>query len=157
VVAHGLNYRMSDVHAALGRSQLARLDENLDHRRRTFAALAARLRELDGISVLDAQRREAASSHYCLSFLLDPALAHGREKLVRSLAAAGIGTSIYYPHPVPRLAWYREKYGEPGERFPHATRTSDASVALPVAQHIGPAEVRRIADAVARGLEEIRT
>jgi dTDP-4-amino-4,6-dideoxygalactose transaminase len=157
VVSHGLNYRMSDLNAALGRSQLARLDENLTHRRRTFAALAARLRELDGIEVLDARRPEAASSHYCLSFLLDPELAHGREKLARSLGAAGIGTSIYYPHPVPRLAWYREKYGEPGDRFPHATRTSDASIALPVAHHIGPAEVRRIADAVARGLEEIRT
>ena len=37
--------------------------------------------------------------------------AHGhrarRDELVRHLNEAGVGTSVYYPHPVPRLAYYR--------------------------------------------------
>ena len=51
------------------------------------------------------------SSHYCLSIILDESIATQRSKIMEGLKGEGIGTSIYYPQPVPRMKYYKEKYG----------------------------------------------
>src|SRR5262249_21772612 len=99
----GLNYRMSEMQAALGRSQLRRLEENLKRRAENFAALREGLIGVPHVRVLDAQSREARSGHYCLVAVLAPPLRERRNEIVAQLNAAGIGTSVYYPQPVPRL------------------------------------------------------
>ncbi len=145
---------MSELQAALGRSQLQRIDVNLAHRRRTFRALRERLSEVEGVSVLDSSAPQATSSHYALVCVLDGPLEDKRDKLVLQLKERGVGTSIYYPHPVPRLEYYRRRYGWDERAFPNAVRISDRSIALPVAPHVGADHVRRIADAFADVAEE---
>mgnify|MGYP003344988649 CR=1 FL=1 len=71
----GLNYRMSELSAALGRTQMAKLEQNLAERRRNFEALKAALSGLDGIRILDANRPEQTQSHYCMSVVLGDRLA----------------------------------------------------------------------------------
>lgn len=144
----GLNYRMSEMQAVLGRGQLGRIREILDRRGANFAALKRGLSDLRGLTILDSSRPEVESSHYCLSLVLDRADREQRNSVVTRLNAAGIGTSIYYPHPVPRLAYYREKYGYETSRFPQATRISDQSIALPVGPHINEADVEYIVENV---------
>jgi dTDP-4-amino-4,6-dideoxygalactose transaminase len=155
VVALGLNYRMSELQAALGRSQLRRLEENLSLRRANFQALQTALRGLRGLRVLAAQAPEARSSDYCLGVVLEGALGARRAEVVSRLNAAGVGTSIYYPQPVPRLRYYREKYGYEAGRFPGATEISDCSLALPVGPHVTADDIHYIADALARAVSEV--
>jgi dTDP-4-amino-4,6-dideoxygalactose transaminase len=140
----GLNYRMSELQAALGRAQMQRIEENLRMRRANFELLKS---ELAGIPlrVLDARHPQAKNSHYCLVAVFEEKLAKKRNDIVKKLNSAGIGTSIYYPQPVPRMAYYRKKYGYDEARFPEATKISDASVALPVGWHVSPEDVRYIA------------
>jgi perosamine synthetase len=144
----GLNYRMSEMQAALGRTQTARLPQTLDRRRANFEALSAALRDLEGIRILDAKTADARNSHYCLIVALEGKLAGKRNELVARLNAAGVGTSIYYPQPVPRMKYYRDKYGYDGAAFPVATQISDSSLALPVGQHLDQEDMRYIADAM---------
>ncbi|MGC4024743.1 MAG: DegT/DnrJ/EryC1/StrS family aminotransferase [Mesorhizobium sp.] len=47
----GFNYRMTDVQAAIGREQLKRLPEILEHRRRIARAYAQRLRDVPGLGI----------------------------------------------------------------------------------------------------------
>ncbi len=152
VVALGFNYRMSEIHAALGIVQLRRLDEFLARRAENFAALSRDLAELTDLQILGGGRAGFESSHYCLSIVLDPERARDRPRVVARLNAAGVGTSVYYPHPVPHMTYYREKYGYGTGAFPAAARISDASIALPVAPHLGVAEMRRIGEAVTDAL-----
>jgi len=140
----GLNYRMSELQAALGRSQLGRVDENLARRRRNFTVLAEAFADLPGVRVLDGP----GSSHYCLSVVLSGELALQRAELVADLNEAGVGTSLYYPHPVPRMTYYREKYGYDAARFPAAAEISDCSIALPVGPHLDAPDVEYVAEAV---------
>lgn len=133
----GLNYRMSELQAALGRSQLRRIDEILDRRRANFEALKGALGDRH---VLDGP----GSSHYCLIHVANG----GRTELQSLLSEAGIGTSIYYPHPVPRMGYYRQKYGYDAGRYPGAERLSDQGLALPVGPHVVPDEVAAIAGQV---------
>jgi dTDP-4-amino-4,6-dideoxygalactose transaminase len=145
----GLNYRMSEMQAALGRVQVRRLAVILERRRANFAALQRALRADARITVLDATAAGVANSHYCLGIVLDdPAV--DRDDVVARLTAAGVGTSVYYPHPVPRLRYYRERYGYDPSRFPNAARISDRSVALPVGPHLADADVAYIADQLHR-------
>ena len=150
----GLNYRLSEMQAALGCGQVQRLTENLARRRQNYTELQQRLASLEGIRVLAPADARAQSSYYCLSFVLEASLAVRREHIVARLNAAGVGTSIYYPHPVPRLHYYRQKYGYQAQQFPVAAAISDRSIALPVGPHLHPADMAYIGDTIATILRE---
>jgi len=145
VTTLGLNYRMSELQAALGRSQLRRLDDNLNRRRENFATLKARLHGLPGVRVVDSDDPFCQNSHYCLSVVFDGPLGDTRSEIVEGLKQAGIGTSVYYPQPVPRMTYYRTKYGYDPTRFRHAEEISDRSIALPVGPHMASCDVDYVA------------
>lgn len=151
----GLNYRMSEMQAALGRSQLRRIEENLERRRSNFDALKGALTRLPGLHVLDAVGRDAKSSHYCLSVIMEGEVQGYRNDIVTRLNAVGIGTSIYYPEPVPRMGYYRKKYGYDAARFSQAARISDQSLALPVGPHVQGEDIDYIVDKLRSVLREI--
>jgi len=151
----GLNYRMSEMQAALGRTQIARIEQNLRERSENFAALKKGLAGVSNLRILDAQSPAAQSSHYCLVAVLDDKLGLRRNEVVLKLGAAGIGTSVYYPQPVPRMKYYRDKYGYDESRFPAATAVSDRSIALPVGHHVTLDDMDYIARTMRRVLEEV--
>jgi perosamine synthetase len=145
VLSLGINYRLSDINSAIGREQLKRLDTILDRRAKNFAALKKGLAGLGHVAVLDITAANQTNSHYCLTTVFDGPLAGQRTEIIRRLNAVGVGTSVYYPHPIPRLAYYREKYGEDLTRFPNAARISDQSIALPVGPHLETDDMNYIA------------
>lgn len=151
----GLNYRMSEMQAAMGRVQLSRVPEILARRRANFDCLKRGLSSIPALTVLDSNLPEAQNSHYCLSLVLEGVDREQRDTVVSRLNAAGIGTSIYYPHPVPRLDYYRSKYGYTADRFPQAARISDQSVALPVGPHLTEGDVEFILENVNLALKGI--
>ena len=142
----GLNYRMSEMQAALGRVQMRRIGENLALRRANFELLKSHLSRIDGVEVLDAASSRFQNSHYCLTVRLLQEVAGGRNGLVARLNARGVGTSIYYPQPVPRMTYYKKKYGYAAEAFGGAEALSDRSIALPVGPHLTEHDMLAIAD-----------
>jgi dTDP-4-amino-4,6-dideoxygalactose transaminase len=155
VVALGLNYRMSEMQAALGRQQITKVEEILKRRRANFTQLKSSLLGIENISILDVADQNAASSHYCLSVVLHENLKERRTEIVASLNDAGVGTSIYYPHPVPRLSYYKNKYGYEEGSYPNAAAISDGSIALPVGPHITAPDVEYIAETFKQTIKEI--
>ena len=150
----GLNYRMSEMQAALGRTQLSRIEENLSRRRANFSTLSHAFATLDSVDVLDAADPACANSHYCLAVVLRGSLAARRDEIARRLNEAGVGTSVYYPQPVPRMTYYRNKYGYEAGLYPTAEAISDASIALPVGPHLDAADVEHVASTFARIVTE---
>jgi dTDP-4-amino-4,6-dideoxygalactose transaminase len=151
----GLNYRMSELQAALARSQLSRIDEMLALRRRNFQLLRDGLSTLPNVYVLDTTDPHAENAHYALSLILAGPLAAHRNDCIRRLQQAGVGTSVYYPQPVPRMSWYARKYGYDARRYPVATQIADESIALPVGPHVSPDDVEYILDQVRNTLSEL--
>lgn len=147
VLSLGINYRLSDINSAIGREQLKRLPQILEIRKANFARLKLGLSGIPNVSILDVTGAGQISSHYCLTAVLDGSLAGKRTDFIERLNASGVGTSVYYPHPIPRLVYYREKYNEDLSRFPNAARISDQSIALPVAPHLGLEDMDYIAEA----------
>jgi len=152
----GLNYRMSELQAALGRSQVARAGEVLTRRAENSSAVAGALADLEDVRLVEPADRRAAQSHYCAGVVLEGALAPQRDRVAARINELGVGTSVYYPHPVPRLRWYRERYGDPGGRFPVAAELSDAGISLPVGPHLAPGDAERVGAVVRRAVREAR-
>ena len=151
----GLNYRMSEMQAALGRSQLARFAQNLAIRQKNFQELKLALSDLRNIRILDAVSSEFTSSHYCLSVVLEGPLKARRHDIVARLKGAGVGTSIYYPQPVPRMTYYKNKYGYQAEAYPQAEDISDHSIALPVGPHLVAGDVEYLVQVFKRAVKEM--
>jgi dTDP-4-amino-4,6-dideoxygalactose transaminase len=148
----GFNYRMSEINAAMGVEQLKRLPGFLAKRKENHGALTRALTGVKGISLLQSERPGSVHSFYCHTLILDDALAPKRVEIIKYLNANGVGTSIYYPHPVPYMTFYRQKYGYKEGDFPVAAKISDNSIALPVGPHIGLKEMEKIAETVKKAI-----
>ena len=154
VVAVGLNYRLSEIGAAIGVVQMERLPGFLKVRARNYRRLAAGLQGLEGVTQINSDDDdERKASHYCLSLVLDESLTTRRAEIIDALKARGVGTSVYYPKALPDLAYYAEKYGYERGSCPNASRISDASIAFPVAPHISDEDVDYMIEVVR---EELR-
>jgi perosamine synthetase len=151
----GLNYRMSDINASIGRQQVKRLGTILERRKANFITLKSGLSKLPNLSILDSRGADAVTSYYCLSVVLEKPLSERRMEIVKKLNQAGVGTSVYYPQPVPRMSYYKNKYGYDASAFPQAERISDQSIALPVGQHLTTDDMVYIAEIFSNVLKEI--
>lgn len=148
VTALGNNYRMNEIAAAIGLEQMKRLPSFLATRRENHMLLADRLRDVEGIELLESGAGPLGSSHYCLSIVLEEPLASRRAELMKRLRDRGVGVSVYYPRPVPHMSYYRSRDPIADNSFPVASRFSAASVALPVGPHLREEDVSYISDSV---------
>jgi dTDP-4-amino-4,6-dideoxygalactose transaminase len=151
----GYNYRMNEIQAAIGTEQVKKLDRFLERRRRNFTTLDARLREINEITLFDLPRDGEAHSYYCLTAVLGDHLAAKRTQIVADLNANGVGTSIYYPKPVPHMTYYRQKYGHTTDGFPNAAWISGNGIALPVGPHLDEDDMIYIADQMKNAISKV--
>lgn len=148
----GFNYRMSEIHAAIGVEQIKKLPSFLIKRRENFNHLEAGLKNISGFTVLQQPMNERFhSSHYCLGMMLEPNLANKRSDLMEAITKKGVGTSIYYPQPVPRMTYYKKKYGYEEKKFVNAATISDSIIALPVGPHLELSDM----DYIIKSIEEV--
>ncbi len=124
----GFNLRMSDIQAAVGVAQMAKLDRLLAERRR----LALRYSELlAGIGEVILPTDDPG--HTYQSYVIRLA-ANDREKrnaIMERLAELKIQTRPG-THAVHRLGYYVNKYGLKPEQFPNACRAEDTTITLPI-------------------------
>ncbi|RKX90734.1 MAG: aminotransferase DegT [Spirochaetes bacterium] len=116
----GNNYRMTDILAALGNSQLDRFEETLKQRRQRVVYYKEHLKNVD-------YPRELPGT--VNSNFLFPILVENRDKLNRYLNKNGIETRITYPTPINEQPIFR-KFSK--ETFPMAKQISRRIIALPL-------------------------
>jgi dTDP-4-amino-4,6-dideoxygalactose transaminase len=75
-----------------------------------------------------------------------------RPEIMNELKRLGVGTSIYYPHPVPEMSYYRKACK--GEFFPNARLISESMIALPVGPHLDQTDMTRISETLKSVLEK---
>jgi dTDP-4-amino-4,6-dideoxygalactose transaminase len=64
---------------------------------------------MEEIEVIDSDKKLLLNSYYCLTIILKNELSRFRLEIIKKLNNSGIGTSIYYPQPVPRMKYYQKK------------------------------------------------
>ncbi len=141
----GFNYRMTDIQAALGASQMQRLDEFVSRRR----FLAARYNELlqDFPLVLPWQHPDTESSWhlYVIRLQLDK-IAKTHRQVFEELREAGIGVNLHYI-PVHTQPYY-EKLGFKLGDFPQAEQYYQEAISLPLYYDLTEENQERVVAAV---------
>lgn len=148
VIDLGLNFRLNEPQAAMGIEQIKKLPDFLKRRIDNIKILREGLEGVEGLSQLAEGREEYVSSAYCHAVLLDEELVTRKDEIVSFLRKRGVGTSVYYPRPVPHLTYYKNKYGYEASSFPVAAAISRRSIALPVGPHLSADDMRYIVAAV---------
>ncbi|TPQ28527.1 UDP-4-amino-4,6-dideoxy-N-acetyl-beta-L-altrosamine transaminase [Methylomonas koyamae] len=144
-IALGYNYRMTDIQAALGLSQLSRLDEFVANRQR----LAARYDSL--LSALPVEIPWQHPDNYSALHLYpitvpEGVSAYSRLSVFEGLRAAGIGVNVHYI-PVHLQPYYRQLGFQPGD-FPEAERYYRAAISLPLYATLTEANQDRVVAAL---------
>lgn len=126
VVETGYNYRMDDIRAALGRVQLAKLEENNSRRREISRLLGEGLAQEQLISLPfdDCDPNRSA----CHLFPVILASADMREGFMAEMKKHGVQTSIHYP-PVHRFTYYSRI---PSQDLPLTEEAAAREVSLPL-------------------------
>ena len=142
----GLNNRMTDVAAAVGRVQLTKLAGWTAARRANAAVLDAGLADAPGVVTPHVPQGYTHVYHQ-YTIRLEGASAAERDEVARVLREQWrIGTGVYYPipnHRLPSLAPYA-----PGLDLPGTERAARECLSLPVHPSLSEADLERIVRAV---------
>ena len=138
----GFNYRMTDLQAALGLSQLGRLKAIVSERQRLLAQYRLILADLP-LRLLEIPDDVHSALHLVVIRLSDPSPLHHRQ-LFDGLRAAGIGVQLHYT-PVHLQPYYRRLGFQEGD-FPEAEAYASNAISLPLYPGLQDDELQRVAD-----------
>lgn len=142
----GYNFRLSDVNAALGLSQLTHLDTFLKRRR----ALALNYKKLLGdlpISFL-IESDDCESAHHLAIILLDSVCAHFQKEIFTDMINAGIGVQLHY-QPI-HLNPYYLKLGFRAGDWPFSEEYAKAALTLPLYPSLSEADQTHIVNTLSQ-------
>lgn len=126
----GYNLRLSDILAAVGVAQLAKLDGLLSERKRLAEYYNELLSDVDGIVIPFVPDRCGHTYQSYVIRILDGGMER-RNRIMGKLAEKDIQTRPG-THAVHRLGYYRNQYGLHPEAFPMACLGEDTTITLPI-------------------------
>jgi len=150
----GYNYRLSDINCALGLSQLARLDEFVEARRRVARMYAERLAGEERLIVPTEPEGCRMSWFVFVVRLVEGYTADQRNALLSRLMDRGIQVSNYFP-PVYLQPFMVERFGyKPGD-FPVTDAVCQSTVALPFHNRLTADEIELVCTELQTALDEM--
>lgn len=132
----GYNFRMTDLHAAIGLAQVNRLDDFTAKRRANADYLSAHIESVITPTVLPGN--EHVWHQYTIR-IPDK----NRDAAAKQLNDAGIGTGIFYPVPVHRQPFVRQIVGD--VRLPVTEKLAEEVISLPVHPQLSAQDLEKIA------------
>lgn len=141
----GFNYRMTDIQAALGISQLKKIDRFVRRRR----DIAARYTEaFKGLPLeLPEDGDDCRHAYHLYVVKLKPEAQADRKELYDRLKSRGIFSQVHYI-PIHTMPYYREKLGYRWGDYPQAEDHYQRVLSLPLYPGLSDEEVDTVIDAV---------
>lgn len=153
VVECGFKYNMTDLQAALGIHQLARLDANWERRRTLWGRYQEAFADLPILRPADPEPESRHAYHLYTLRIAAERCGIDRDGFMQALHERGIGTGVHYlslaEHP-----YYRQRLGWRPEDWPVAMRIGRETVSLPLSARLRDGDVERIVAAVREVLGE---
>jgi perosamine synthetase len=147
-VTLGGNFRMPDMVAALGCSQMERIDSLIEGRREAALTMNEAFEATEGVSAHTMTNGRHVYQFYTVTF--DPDI--DRDTVIDHLAGRGISSKVYWNPPV-----HRSEYYSGGDwDLPVTEELSQRVLSLPMHPELDEAETDRIIDAVRSALEAVK-
>lgn len=139
----GYNYRMNDIQASLGLSQLKKLDRFIEKRHRIVSGYEKNLRGFDPIILPQELLGSYSSWHLYVIRTKNPA---DRDGLREYLKQAGIGVNFHYPA-VYRHPYYREN-GYRKTSLPNMEQYHASAITIPCYPDLKKEEIKYVSDKI---------
>lgn len=143
----GYNYRLSDIHCALGISQLRKLPKWIARRQAIACQYDSDFRDMPAVQPL-AVREEIEHAYHLYIVRLDLAqLREPRELIFQALRAEGIGVNVHYI-PVHLHPYYQQNFGTRPGQCPIAEAAYEEIISLPMFPKMTDADVADVLTAM---------
>lgn len=146
----GYNYRLDEMSAALGVSQLRRLDDLLARRERVARTYGRLLAELPGVEA-PRVRSGVRMSWFVYVVRLAPRLERG--PIMEAMGRRGVPTRAYFS-PIHLQPYVRRRLGDLDGSLPVTEEAARRTIALPFHGRLGEDEIRRVVDTLGEALAE---
>ncbi|MEZ4269752.1 MAG: DegT/DnrJ/EryC1/StrS family aminotransferase [Myxococcota bacterium] len=143
-VRAGFNYRLSDLHAAIGVVQMGRLGDIVGDRQRVLADYLDALGDSEGLRVPAAYAQEALSAQ---SFVVELDADLDRDGIIGSLGERGIQATIG-GYGFAEQPYYAQRAVLRAEDYPVAARMARSSLTLPLSGAMTSGDVGRVVGAL---------
>jgi perosamine synthetase len=143
----GFNYRLSDIHCALGIAQLERIDELLEGRARVAATYARGLKNVEGVETPGQDKDSKRSWFGYVIQLAADRPQKIRDGVLAALRERGIGCQAYFP-PIHEQPYFRALELGPQPALPHTKSAAARCIALPMFSAMSEDQVLEVCDAV---------
>jgi perosamine synthetase len=152
----GYNYRMSDIHAALGLAQLERIEEILEARANVAHMYSE---QLAGHELLKLPLEDPKAKRSWFVYVIQvqgPSPKAARDRLQVHLRSKGIATQVYFPA-IHRQPYFREICPGSLPDLPETDRASETCLALPFSSQLTASQVGLVCDEILRVLDSETT
>jgi len=141
----GYNYRMDEMSAALGLSQLKRIDKLLAMRAQVAAWYSDRLKDVEGIQIPEVAPTTSSMSWFVYVIRVTADL--GRNQLMEELGLMEIPSRPYFT-PIHLQPFYVEKFGYGRGDYPETESAGDQCLALPFSSVMKEGQVETVCKAI---------
>jgi dTDP-4-amino-4,6-dideoxygalactose transaminase len=154
VIYLGVNGKMSEVHAAMGLTNLEAVEEIIAINRRNYEAYRECLADVAGISVIDYDPAERNNYQYVV-IEVDPEICHlKRDEIVQTLHAENVIARKYFWPGCHRMEPYRSLQPNAGLLLPETERISARVIVLPTGQMMDVETVHRICKVIVKAVKK---
>lgn len=147
VVETGFKYNMTDMQAALGLGQLARVEENWERRRALWSRYLEAFADLPIGLPSPTEAHERHAYHLFQVNVEAERCGIDRDSFLNAATRRGIGVGVHYlslaEHPV-----YQQRLGWRPEQCPEALRIGRSTVSLPFSTRLDQSQIERVIDSV---------
>jgi dTDP-4-amino-4,6-dideoxygalactose transaminase len=147
IVELGYKYNLTDVAAAMGVAQLARLDAMTERRIEVAKRYSEAFSAVPQVEIPQARPDVDHAWHLYMLKLVPEGLSIDRSRFLEELRNRNIGTSVHFI-PLHIHPYYRDTYGFKPEDFPVANREYQREVSLPIYSAMTDRDVRDVIEAV---------
>ena len=150
MVSLGHNFRLTEFAAALGLSQLHKLDRFINVREHIARYYDERFENHPLFSTIIIPDNEQSARHL-YPLLLSPALHCAKEDIFSELQSRGLGVQVHYK-PIYQNSFYKERFGE--QRLPNTELFYKSELSIPCHQKMSLEDAKMVADILLEVIEK---
>jgi len=150
----GYNYRMDEMSAALGVSQLKKLNKILDKRKNAAKIYIEQLEKIDGV-ILPKIGKNNIHSWFVFTIRVEKNI--NRDKVINILKKRGIGCKPYFYPCIHLQPFYKKTFGFREGDFPVAERVSKTIMSLPFYTDIKQEDILKVCSELKDAIERCKT
>ena len=143
----GFNYRLTDIQAALGISQLNKLNKFVEQRRKIVKIYNKSFKKIPWLTIPYEENKVYSAFHLYVLLIDFRRIKKTRKQIVFKLQKNGIGTQVHYI-PIYKQPYYKNNFFTNETKFPETEKYYDNCLSIPLFPTMTMAEMKKVIQSI---------